>query len=47
MTVSPHHWGKGLGKQLLKRGLEEVDKAGQYDSSLPEKKTGLCMQSPI
>ena len=32
MSVSPDHWGKGLGKRLLHRGLEEVDKAGQYDS---------------
>lgn len=29
MAVSPEHWGKGIGKKLLKRGLEEVDKAGQ------------------
>lgn len=33
MTVSPSHWGNGLGKRLLKRGLEEVDKAGQYGVS--------------
>lgn len=29
MAVSPDHWGKGIGKKLLKRALEEVDKAGQ------------------
>lgn len=29
MAVSPDHWGRGVGKKLLQRGLEEVDKAGQ------------------
>lgn len=29
MAVSPDHWGRGIGKKLLKRALQEVDKAGQ------------------